>query len=531
MITTSSRPTPRARTTTGLLLAALVTLSACGQLDDGAGLSAPTSQAPDAQTRAHMLRPTEDNPAIGLGYGELTPQSYASPGDHFKVWWVEEGEHRVRQGDSDGSGVPDFVERVAEVGDSVADYLTTNGWRLARSDEAYGALGKDDGGDDRFDIYLVNMTNGDGYMVTNTCERSPDSPSVSVCASHFVMENDFRGFNYPSPSYAAGVLVSHEYMHAVQNAYSADMPQWWSEGTATWFQEEFDPSQSDFERLANLYFKETDRSLTSRPQGPGDGFAYGASLFVFFLAKAYDSDLIRETFEGQAKGLDVLDALDAALATRGSSFDEAFRTFATWNAFTGLRGAEAPGLTYPGALRFDEITLPEVPLDGTRAFNWDVQIDAQATRYTRVRLGGKAMTAQLRAVGDAPSPGVIRLANPANYTRGEGLYELRLGDEPVRLEGIDEVFVIASNGTREDASARLAIRVAPAEQPDPEPDPDPDPGTDPDPVEEPDVVITSPKSDDGGCATPGPAGAPAGGWGGLLALGALLARRRRGARG
>lgn len=127
------------------------------------------------------------------------------------------------------------------------------------------------------------------------------------------IENDFAGYGYFFIEEVICVLTSHEYFHLVQVVYIDELEQWISEGTVTWFEESFDLSQSDFERLANGYFETPERSLNARSQGPFDGFSYSTAFFFYYLELCYDVDLMRKFFERIVLGTELLIAFDVEL--------------------------------------------------------------------------------------------------------------------------------------------------------------------------------------------------------------------------
>jgi hypothetical protein len=495
-------------------LRALITLAAalaaCGP-DEPAGLD----EGEHLCTRHQEIRPTTDDPYLNFGYEGVEASSYASPGGSFRVWWVEQGRHRVLEGDtSPADGVPDYVQRVAETADAVAAELESSGWRLALDDETF-AVPWEVGGDGRFDIYLIDFAGGaDGLVARNGCAATPGDP-VPRCTTHMLIENDFAGYGYPSIEEAVLVLVSHEYFHAVQAAYVDEIPGWVSEGTATWYQEHYAPTQSDFERLTRTFFQDVARPLNSRNNGPTDGFQYAVAVFFRCLELRYDEELLVRTFGRMTAGVDLLTALDGELAaSHASSLEAAFGGFVAWNLFTASRAVDGQG--YPNANLFPPAPVAEY--DATRGLNWDVNVDHLAAKYAALEVSGPVRL-ELQALPDrelSAQPRALVLRGPEDYSW------VRPGD-PLILEeqAAGELRVAVFNvDTVEDASLRLAVRNhTPTVDPDPEPEPGPEPGPSPGEGEG--------GAGDEGCATGAP-GAPAGAPGLAFAmLGVLWARARR----
>ena len=102
MSTRSVGPRSETRRAWGALLALTAALGACG-LVEPEGLV----EEEHSCTRHQEIRPTSDDPYLNFGYEGVEASSYASPGGSFRVWWVEQGRHRVLQGDtSPAAGVP-----------------------------------------------------------------------------------------------------------------------------------------------------------------------------------------------------------------------------------------------------------------------------------------------------------------------------------------------------------------------------------------------------------------------------------------
>lgn len=451
------------------------------------------------RTSQQEIRPTTDEPYLGIGYGGEEAFSHISPGDHFRVWWVESGPHKVPLTDAEpANGIPDYVELVASQADEVVAELDRRGYRTTVPDDSI-PVPWEVGGDGRFDIYLVDFAkSSDGLVARNGCRTQLGS---TVCTTHMLIENDFAGYGYPSIEEAIRVLTSHEYFHSVQAAYTDELEQWISEGTATWFEESFDPSQSDFERLANGYFETPERSLNARSQGPFDGFSYSTALFFYHLELRYDADLMRKLFERIALGTEPLTALDAELrAGYDSNLIEAYQSFAAWNAFTGSRAITGEG--YDVSRLFDEV--PVASYNASRGINWDVSVDPVAAKYAAFEVAG-AVRVGLEALPERTFTEETR----ALVLRGpDDVDVVAAGEDPViLLEPGQVVFVTLLNASPEDeTSARVTFRKytppAPMEPEDSmdmgvEPDVDmneaaPDMGTTPEDMS---TVITLPEPD------------------------------------
>ncbi len=283
--------------------------------------------------------------------------THGSTGGHFLVHYTTDGPNAVPAADDNVNSVPDFVEDVAEVYEEVLfHYQGTLGFRGPVSDEAVS----DNGGDDRFDVYLVDFGGmGDGNF------QAEQSCTGEICPGFMVQENDFAGYGYPTTQMANRILGSHEFFHGVQAAYDRGQGSVMAEGTAVWATESFDPALHDFEYFIDGYLDNPDRSLDVPMPGPVDPFSYGSAIFFQYLEESTGDGTIRALWERCENGANgVADPLwftelDPLLSEEGSSFAEAFVEFATYNLLTGDYADGTRG--YAKAEDYAEVAIEPVP--------------------------------------------------------------------------------------------------------------------------------------------------------------------------
>lgn len=282
-------------------------------------------------------------------------------GERVRVHFTVSGPDAVRTADSDGSGVPDAVELVAESYDEVLGFFEGIGFRAPLTD-----LGTSDGdgGDGRLDVYLVDFAgSSDGAWVRERCQGGRPQ-----CSGYVVQENDFSGYGYPSYAVATRILASHELFHAVQAAYDTEQGANWSEATAVWASERFDPSLSDLEHFADGWLEKPDRSIDQEPIGPVDAYSYGLGIFAQFLYERQGDEVhlaLWEAVEDGAGGV-ANPHWVTALATLleqdfGTSFSEEWVTFATWVLRAGHGDSGGPTFASAEALprvARDAVSLP-----------------------------------------------------------------------------------------------------------------------------------------------------------------------------
>jgi hypothetical protein len=499
---------------------AMLAVGCAGAADDEAVRGAAQALRPDTPGNNELFQ---------FDPGDVV-EAHGSASGHFLVHFTKAGKNAVPPADGDASGVPDFVEEVASVYDEVyTRYHGDLGFRTPVSDEA---IPTDNGGDGRFDVYLVDFAGvGDGIFRTDGC----DAKNPEVCSGYMVQENDYAGYGYPSTTIANRILGSHEYFHAVQAAYDTNQGSVANEGSAVWATEKFDPSLEDFEGFISGYLKNTDRTLTEPLPGPVDPFSYGVAIFFQFLDERYGETMVRSLWERCENGAfgeaspDWFTALDPMLAAEaGSSFAEAFVEFAEWNLFTGSVAdpdrSYADGADYP-TLDYVDIALPHTD-DALRVFR-------ASAHYYRMDTGGRAaITAALVLPKDSPSEadGVAMLLVARTGTKlGPVLRVIDplAGTEVVDTTGADKFIVVVINTLQEGESQRPGFCVGTPEEvaacrtalvPEDPPMPvDPPPTQQPPPTDAP---------ADTGCTCELSRPASTGGGLGLLPLAAFLFARR-----
>jgi hypothetical protein len=320
----------------------------------------PAEATHDVAGRAEELRPDEPGASGPRFDASDTVERYPTPGGHFLVHFTRGGRNGVPVADADGSGVPDFVEQVGAAYEGSLAHYAARGFRRPLSDEGVVAPSNVDG---RIDVYLVDFTSGaTGAFTRDACRPDPDQ-----CVGHIVQDNDFFGSGFPSRGEAIAVLASHELFHAIQAAYDATQPAVFSEGTAVWATEDYDPSTSDFERFSGAYAVDPSRSLAQVATGPVDPFTYGAAVFFRFLTEHVGPDLVRELLEAVEDGArgvaepTWLGALADVLAVdHGRTLAETWSTFVSWMLATGPRAT--PGFGFAGAAAIAEPAAEAIEL-------------------------------------------------------------------------------------------------------------------------------------------------------------------------
>ncbi|MEO0325648.1 MAG: MXAN_6640 family putative metalloprotease, partial [Myxococcota bacterium] len=296
--------------------------------------------APVAEARPDAPQPGELPPFFDEGD---VVETHDAPGGLVRVHFTRAGRHVVDLSDGDDDGVPDVVELA---GDTLVEawvyYRDELGFREPLSD----AAGDPNGGDGRFDLYLLRFDIGaNGAFRRERC--GPEG-----CFGYAVIEADFRRRRFPSVRDAHRIVGSHELFHAVQAAYAGDLSVNVSEGTATWATERFDARLDDFEGQIAGFMARPERALDQEPTGPIDGFSYGTGLLFGFLdARFPGNDFVQQLLQGSTEEAGWLPRLEVHLGdATGAAFADELAVFARWNLATGRRRAAegyAQAATYP----------------------------------------------------------------------------------------------------------------------------------------------------------------------------------------
>jgi len=451
----------------GALSLALTLGLACMACSESEPLPSFDMPAVGAPAREPLIRPDTpgNNLLFNFGASDVV-ETFGSTGGRFLVHFTKDGPHAVPLADGDASGVPDFVEQVASVYEEVlTKYQDELGFRAPVGDEGL----PDNGGDGRFDVYLVDFNGqGDGHYSNDSCSAE----NKQICAGYMIQENDYKGYGYPSTMIANRILGSHEFFHAVQAAYDIDQGSVISEGSAVWATEAFDPGLKDFEAFLPGYLQNPDRPIDQPLPGAIDPFSYGAAIYFQFLTEHYAADTVRSLWERCENGANGVaepywfEQIEPLLAQKESvSFADAFTDFATWNLFTGKFAdptrSYASGAGY-AAVSMSEVTAPYSD-DALRVFYASAQ-------YYRVNPEGRAeMTAALIAPDGAPEVldglrMMFTTRTGAMTAPVKSVVDVAAGTETIATSGVDKLVVVVVNGLTGGESRKPALCIGTVEE-------------------------------------------------------------------
>jgi hypothetical protein len=364
---------------------------------------------------------------------------------HFRIHYVTEGD----------SAVPneDWVNTCSQVLEHVWDTEIGHlGYNPPPSDSIYPDT-IDNGGDGRYDVYLVDLSSL--YLGYTDPEYFISLPSGSA-TSYIVLDNDYVNYiSIHSKIEWLEVTFAHEFFHAIQMGYDETEPQYWMEMSAVWMEDMVYDDINDYRGYLSSFFNHPDWSLktfTNDPNAPRDELchAYGSCVWPIYLSErkypskpeGFDTTIIRDIWEkcAEVPGNNVIDppssdgksATDKALEARGSNFDEAFREFTVWNYFTANRAI--PQLFYSEGDQFSYLGTPIM-----------VRVDAVHTAYpvSVTSIPYHPQNLGSNYVVFVPDPGLKEGGIKMDFVGRSGEYEVSaVGYNPGHLEPFDTPFLI-----------------------------------------------------------------------------------------
>lgn len=308
--------------------------------------------------------------AIMDGRDTTLSYSYVSPAEHFTIHYDISGTDAVYMPSMDtldgGDGVPDYVNKTAEILDSVWTYcIDVLGFPPPPRDDFY-AIGLDS----TYDVYINSL--GSAYYGATYSEAIVDSQRAT---SYLSLDNDYnfapyneytgdpRDFNRRLD--AVRVTAAHEFFHAIH--FGMDWTEWegddpgtariyWWEMSAVWMEEMMYDSINDYYGYLPAFFNLPWVGLRNfnTSSYPLAIHPYGSVVFPIFLTEKWNNPIIVRRIWEECRDLGVGpqfgEAVEIAVneASGGTyHLTDAIREFSVWNIFTGSRAVMAPdGIGY-----------------------------------------------------------------------------------------------------------------------------------------------------------------------------------------
>jgi len=311
------------------------------------------------------------------------PNTYLSSESNFKIHYTVTGDDAVYEADkdSDGDGVPDYIENVANIFEHVRHHIIdTLGYPIPPNDSIVD-------GDPTYDVFIQDIdANAYGYTYS-------DDPNIALTgtksiSSYITLDNDYKNISSYAdrPLDAVKVTAAHEFFHAIHfgldfkefETYDiVDMNRrYWMEMSAVWMEEEIYDEVNDYYVYLSAFYNDPTRSL-QQFLNYSDLHPYGSCIFPMFLSQKFGKDMIFDIWSecGDTLGPNFLRALDHQLDPlyfddpiemgMNTAIHEIFNEFTLWNLFTGVRAESRPeGIGYSEAEFY-----PEIPSYAFLTFN------------------------------------------------------------------------------------------------------------------------------------------------------------------
>ncbi len=294
----------------------------------------------------------------GGGGGVIQWETVVSPSGRVKVW---------SQTRYPGDNVT--AATIAGAVDGIWNQLAGLMEREPLSD---GDVGDPNGGDPKFDVYMVRMQSASGethvYQTGFSCSN-PNPVYVLIDGR----ESD-----------CLLATVAHEIMHAIQWSYVGNSGcliglnyRWWMEASATWaeeyvFRRDKNECQAD-KAFSFLRQPEEPLEFSGRPHDPFHIHPYGAYLWPYYLERSSGSpDYVRTIWENCTQFHSALRAIDESLPEGFRKWWPEFALY-NWNdhpefnydhdgfVMSAFRAEPATGKPHPHGESFTEVKLNGQP--------------------------------------------------------------------------------------------------------------------------------------------------------------------------
>jgi hypothetical protein len=198
--------------------------------------------------------------------------------DNFVIHYTTEGEDEADE---------DYIEEVADAVEETLEIQMELGWAQPPND-----LGQ--GGDERYDVYIVNLPDIYGYASSSSpLGDNPytDGEEENAQAGFLVLDNSYSEYN--DPLQAMRATVAHEFHHVVQFGYDSEEPmQWYFESTASWMETVTFPRDEE----ATIYVSEVYGYPEICFAGEGEADVSGLGVYGTWLFFDYATHYIDEDF-------------------------------------------------------------------------------------------------------------------------------------------------------------------------------------------------------------------------------------------
>ncbi len=374
---------------------------------------------------------------------------------HFRIHFTLSGSHAVPGDDANGNHIPDTVDALSGIAEQ--SWITLHrqlGWPLPQSDGERG-------GDDRTDIYLMNLRRvylGYSDFDDGSCgdNAHTDQTESAACSAFIVLDRDMRGTGAPALALLR-VSFAHEYMHVIQFGLDAREPaDWLWEAWAVWAEDRvFD----DINLYLNLLLP-----LFQHPDLPPAAHPYAMALLPMWMDQHLGAASVRAVWL-QAVREDGMTAVAAALPHDTIALPQLWQTLAAALAHPTACPAAAPYCWSDGD-RFPQVKI-EGRMESPGVWDSEKQGNGRLGAYGQDYIALPSLPTEQRLILSSPSAPLLTLQvvipNNASRTPITVLQAVRDGkgwviDLPASTDSSAPIAVIAATQGEDVPAYALQLR-------------------------------------------------------------------------
>lgn len=326
------------------------------------------------------------------------PDERTAGTEHFLIHYTLQGRSAISPTDADGSGVPDYVELIADTLEYTWEAeISVMGWPPPASD---GGIG----GDERLDVYLDEILEDGyaGYVDTDGgfVGDNPLTPETERRAAfvYMVLDDDYAEADLVAGETPEGLMqatVAHEFNHALQAGIDDRDPHaWLYEATATWMEDEVYPDINDGVYYLYTLYDNPDICLVAEVARGDDLHWYSTWLLLRMMSEEYGPDLVRDIWVNMRQ-YSGFGAIDTALGARGSTLSGEVSKFVVANLLRSYQEGDIyPVIYVEGETGEGQYT----PADGVQSLGADyIRLDGSGPLLVTLSSAGAPLS--LQAVG------------------------------------------------------------------------------------------------------------------------------------
>ncbi|MCW8816863.1 MAG: hypothetical protein OQK52_03180 [Ignavibacteriaceae bacterium] len=303
-----------------------------------------------SQEQKNILKPLVERPTL--------PNSIVSPKQYFRIHYTNTGADAIAYD----------VNLLAQALDSSyyfeIEYL---GYPPPPSDGS-------EGGDDKYDVYVLNLGNlyGQTWSETNV--------GISSWTSYIEMDNDFPWYSNAVPPKqpidAARVTVAHEFHHSIQFGSYAPVEgvsyrssdTYFYELTSTSMEEFVFDDVNDYYAYMHSYFNSTYYTFPNH-------IGYDMAIWNIYLVQNYDFEILKRQWELMPDQRAIL-AIGYSILERSSTFAREYNRFGIWTYYTGYRAI--PNSPYFDEAAFYPVVKPLTKIQFNNSYP-PINVEAEPT--------------------------------------------------------------------------------------------------------------------------------------------------------